>query len=277
MLYALEWLFHLHPWVKLFTEESIGHQFSKTISLFAVRRKSFRKVLVFTDSRPRSSGMHLGCDDLDWNSILCKQGFSYCLQTINMVCGNICAVHLPNSSLANTPSSVTTQAQSTYHHQLAETQGQTLPDPLRQISNEIANSNWDWERSLGLQVLLQPKAVCALFCKINIFLRNLNGTENERDIVEKHNYDLISNVAPVIKERERKSKRALAVPDWWNQAGLTLVNTPHPVKHRISSLLLGFWGQGCQVKKTLQACQQIPWTSKLFLNTCNIASYQERL
>lgn len=61
--------------------------------------------------------------------------------------------------------------------------------------------------------MLQPKAVCALFCKINIFLRNLNGTENERDIVEKHNYDLISNVAPVIKERERKSKRALAVPD----------------------------------------------------------------
>lgn len=163
--------------------------------------------------------MHLGCDALDWNSILSKRGFSYCLQIINIVCRNICAVHLPHFSPANTPSSVTTQVQSTYHHQLAETQGQTLPATLRQISNEIANSSWDWERSLGLQVMLVPKAVCVLFHKINIFLRNLSSTENEREIAEKHNYDLISTAALAIRKRERKSKRALRVPDWCNQAG----------------------------------------------------------
>lgn len=74
------------------------------------------------------------------------------------------------------PAIVTTQAQSTHHHQLAETQGQTLPDkfPMK------ANSNLDWERSMGLQVVLEPKAVCALFHKINVFLRNLSSTEKSK-------------------------------------------------------------------------------------------------
>lgn len=56
-----------------------------------------------------------------------------------------------------------------------------------------ANSNS--ERSVGLQVALEPKAVCALFHKINIFLRNVSSTENE--IAEKHSYDLISTAALV--------------------------------------------------------------------------------
>lgn len=65
-----------------------------------------------------------------------------------------------------------------------------------------ANSNS--ERSVGLQVALEPKVVCALFHKINIFLRNVSSTENEREIAEKHSYDLISTAALVIGERERK-------------------------------------------------------------------------
>lgn len=61
--------------------------------------------------------------------------------------------------------------------------------------------------------MLEPKAVCALFCKTHIFLRNLSSTENEREIAEKNNYDLIITAALVMRERERKPKSALAVPD----------------------------------------------------------------
>lgn len=57
---------------------------------------------------------------------------------------------------------------------------------------------------MGLQVVLEPKAVCALFHKIHIFLRYLSSTENEREIAEKRNYDLITTAALVIREIERK-------------------------------------------------------------------------
>lgn len=42
---------------------------------------------------------------------------------------------------------------------------------------------------------------------------------SQRVIAEKHNYDLISTAALVIRERDRKPKRALEVSDWCNQAG----------------------------------------------------------
>lgn len=68
--------------------------------------------------------------------------------------------------------------------------------------------------------MLKLKVVCihiyrhkyAPFHKINIFCRNMSHTQNEREIAEKHNYDLILVAFLMIKERGRK-KRTLAVPD----------------------------------------------------------------
>lgn len=99
------------------------------------------------------------------------------------------------------PATVTTQAQSTYHHQLAETQGQTLPASLRQISNE---SQQQLRKERGITGSVGAKSCVCTVHKINIFLRNVSSTENEREIAEKHSYDLISTAALVIGERERK-------------------------------------------------------------------------
>lgn len=132
------------------------------------------------------------------------------------------------------PATGTTQAQSTYHHQLAQTQGQTLPASLRQISSE-SQQQLGPRKERGITGSVRAKG-CVFHCSTK--------------------YTYFLNVWAVLRMRERLLKRATQI--WlqlqllWsgkeNRKGhsqsqidaIKLVNTPHPIKHRISYLLLGF-------------------------------------
>lgn len=146
-----------------------------------------------------------------------------------------------------------------------------------------ANSNLDWERSVGLQIA-KPKAVCihvhthtcALFHKINVFLRNMSSTQNERGIAEQHTYDLISGASLMTREKRKKKKKDPCSPRLMHSSWLT----PSTLSHSASPP--SCWASGAKEvgwrsKETPQACRQVPCRSKLLLNTCHTALYKQGL
>jgi len=107
---------------------------------------------------------------------------------------------------------------------------------------------------------------CALLHKINIFLRNMSSTWNERGIAEKHNHGLISVVSRMVRERVEKKGSLQFQPD-----AFKLVNIPDPLKTLSSAASPpSCWASGAEEvswrsKETPQAWQQVPWRSKLLL------------